>query len=199
MLSARPIRTLAIATVAALTLAACGGSDDSTTTTAETTTTAAETTTTAAADTTTTTAAETTTTVPAGDNIIDVLNEAGEFTTLLQLVDQAGLADDLRTRRITLLAPTDEAFSNADPALIDGALSDVDALRELLLNHVIPTPQTTENIAIFNNVVTAGGGDYTVATVDGQLMIGDAMVILPNLEASNGYVQGINAVLLKAS
>jgi uncharacterized surface protein with fasciclin (FAS1) repeats len=192
----RPTRTLAIATLAALTLAACGGSNDAD----DTTTTAAETTTTAAETTTTTTAAETTTTsVPAGDNIIDVLNEAGQFTTLLQLIDQAGIADDLRTRQITLLAPTDDAFLNADPALIEGALNDVDALRELLLNHVIATPQTAENIAIFNNVVTAGGGDFTVATVDGQLMIGDAMVVLPNLEASNGYVQGINAVLLKAS
>ena len=196
--TARRLIAPLVALPLALGLAACGGDDAETTTTvAETSTTATETSTTVAE--TSTTATETTTTVAAGDTILDVLAESGQFTTLLDLIERAGLTEELTVRSITLLAPTDEAFAAVDPDLLGPALDDAAALREVLLNHVIPTPQTTDQIAIFTNVITAGGGDYTVSVVDGALYIGDAVVVVPDLAASNGYVQGINAVLLKAT
>lgn len=198
--NSRRLITALVATAMAVGLAACGGDGDEADDVDVTTTESVETTTTVAEETTTTTSvAETTTTVPATDTIIDVLAESGQFTTLLDLIDRAGLADELTIRNVTLLAPTDEAFAAVDPELLGPALDDVDALREILLNHVIPTPQTVAQISIFNNVLTAGGGDYTVAVVDGSLFIGDALVVDPDIEASNGIIQGINAVLLKAT
>lgn len=200
------LRLSALALAATLTVAACSSDDDadSTTTaaaaaaTAEAATTTEAAATTAPAETTTTAAAETTTTVAAGETIIDVLTAAGNYTVLLGALEATGLIEELTARERTLLAPTDEAFESADPALIGPALEDPDALRAVLLDHVLPIPQTAAQIAIFNNVLTLGGASFTVATNNGDLFIGDALVVEPDLEASNGYVQGINRVLLRA-
>lgn len=212
----RTARTLTAALAAsALVLAACGGDDDAADTTvstvapetteAETTTTEAETTTTAAPETTdapaTTEAPETTTTeapAPDGPTIVDVATEAGDFTLLLTAVEAAGLTETLSTRDVTVLAPTDEAIQALGDEALAALLPDTEALTALLMNHVLPLPQTAEQIGLFNNVLAMGGASWPI-TIDGDmLMIGDATVIAADVEASNGYIQVIDTVLLPA-
>lgn len=211
----------------ALFAAACGGDDDATTTDTTTDTTTAVVSTDPADTTTTTTDAPPETTAPATTSpatttpetttpettapattvapdpvfgsLLDVAAEAGNFTVLLAAVDVAGLTDDLTTRQFTVLAPTDDAFEALGRDVVDAALADPVLAEQLVLDHLLPLPQTVSDLALFRNVIAVGGASWTV-TVDGDdLLIGEARVIAPDVEADNGYIQAIDAVLLASS
>lgn len=208
----------------ALVAAACGGDDDAAITTDPTTTVAATVETTDPADTTSTTdappettapettspdttAPETTspgTTAPATTvapdpvfgSLLDVAAEAGDFTVLLAAVDAAGLTDDLTTRAFTVLAPTDDAFEALGQDVLDAALADPALAEQLVLDHLLPLPQTVSDLALFRNVIAVGGASWTVAVDGDDLLIGGARVIAPDVEADNGYLHVIDAVLI---
>jgi uncharacterized surface protein with fasciclin (FAS1) repeats len=219
----RPFHTVAaVAGALALTLAACGDDDDDSDTTEATSaveaaesadtepvetdapTTEAPTTEppTTEAPTTeapTTTAAPTTTEAePELGSIVDVLTEDGRFTTLLAAVDAAGLTEELSSRAITLLAPTDDAFAVLGQPAIDALLADPVALTDLLQGHVLPAPQDSEAIVVFNNVLATNGASWDVVVEGDTVRIGPATVIAPDLEADNGWAHGIDAVLVPA-
>ncbi len=204
-----------VAAVCALSLvAACGGDDDAadvTTTTVavdDTTTTTPATTEPATTEPATTepattepetTEPETTEPAPEVDSvtILDVAAEAGEFTILLAAVEAAGLTEELSTRDRTVLAPTDAAFEALGQETIDALLADPDALRAVLLNHVLPFPQTAADIALFNNVLAASGESWDVQAGD-PFLIGPATVVTADIEADNGIIHVIDTVLVAA-
>ncbi|HEY9644176.1 MAG TPA: fasciclin domain-containing protein, partial [Coleofasciculaceae cyanobacterium] len=74
----------------------------------------------------------------AQQDIIDTATADGSFKTLLQLLDQLGMAEDLRGYgRFTVFAPTDAAFA-AVPADIMAKLSaDRDLMSKVLAYHVV--------------------------------------------------------------
>ncbi len=201
---------------AALLVTACGGDDaDSTETTAAPTTTAAttdaapETTeaapeTTAAMTETTPAMTETTeaapeTTAAALGSIVDVATAAGNFTTLLAAVEAAGLTETLATTKFTVLAPTDEAFAKVDPAALEALLADPAALTAVLQNHLLPLPQDSSTIVIFDSVVTAAGTSLPVVSDGSTVTIGGATVIQADIEADNGIIHAIDTVILPAA
>ena len=51
-------------------------------------------------------------------NIVQTAQQAGQFKTLLALATKAGLADDLATGELTVLAPTDAAFKKVPKATL---------------------------------------------------------------------------------
>jgi transforming growth factor-beta-induced protein len=128
--------------------------------------------------------------------IIDVATEAGEFTTLLAAVEAAGLTETLATREYTVLAPTDAAFEALGQDVIDAVLADSEALTALLLNHVLPLPQTVDQIGIFQNVLAVGGASWDIDDSGEQLRIGPAMVVAADVPADNGYIQVLDTVLI---
>ena len=220
----RPFHTVAVVAGAlALTLAACGGDDDDAGDTTEATeaTEATESADTAPAETDaptteapttepptteaptteapTTTAAPTTTEAePELGSIIDVMTADGGFGTLLAAIDAAGLTEEVSSRAITLLAPTDEAFAVLGQPAIDALLADTAALTDLLQGHVLPAPQNAETITVFNNVLAINGASWDVVVEGDTVRIGPATVIAPDLEADNGWVHGLDAVLVPA-
>jgi uncharacterized surface protein with fasciclin (FAS1) repeats len=222
----RPFHTIAAVTGAlAFTLAACGDDDDDADTTAvteateateatepadteppateapttEAPTTEAPTTEAPTTEAPTTTAAPTTTEAePELGSIIDVLTEDGRFTTLLTALDAAGFTEELSTRAVTLLAPTDEAFTALGQPAIDALLADPAALANVLQGHVLPVPQDAEAISVFGNVLAINSSSWDVVVDGDTVTIGGATVIAPDLEADNGWVHGIDAVLVPA-
>lgn len=184
---------LAVSAALALTLAACGGDGDGSTATEAPATTAP-----AATAAPATTEAETTTTVaaPSLGSVLEVAAEAGQFTTFLAAVDAAGLTEQLSAGQITVLAPTDAAFDALGPEAVDALLADPAQLASVLEGHVLPSPQDAEMIAIFNNVLAVNGLSWDVTSDAAGLRIGPATVVVADLEADNGYVHGIDAVLL---
>ncbi len=140
---------------------------------------------------------ETNTPDPAGD-VIDVAAATGQFTYFLDAVEQTGYAETLRgAGPFTIFAPTDEAFrsmSERERARLF-APENRDELLALLAYHVVYERVTSESAAGGLSREEASNG-YTL-TIDGRdgLRVNDQLVVMPDVAARNGVIQGINSVL----
>ncbi|MDP5053250.1 MAG: fasciclin domain-containing protein [Congregibacter sp.] len=133
--------------------------------------------------------------------IVDVAVANGSFTTLVTALQATGLdatlADDTAT--FTVFAPTDDAFALLGEDTINDLLADTDALSNILLYHVIADQAVTAETALTlggSDVEMANGDSVTVTVTDGNLFINDSQVIITDVEASNGIVHAIDAVLM---
>jgi transforming growth factor-beta-induced protein len=129
--------------------------------------------------------------------IVDVAAEAGTFETLLAAAAAAGLVETLDGEGpYTLFAPTDEAFAALPEGTVEALMADPDALREILLYHVVSGEVTAEQVTALDEAETAQGESVTIMAHDGMVMVKDATVIATDIEASNGIIHVIDAVLL---
>jgi len=71
--------------------------------------------------------------------IIDTATDAGRFTTLLNALKAAALTETLRgAGPYTVFAPTDEAFKQLAPGVLNALLKDTKKLKAILTYHVVP-------------------------------------------------------------
>ncbi|MGD2060992.1 MAG: fasciclin domain-containing protein [Acidimicrobiia bacterium] len=206
------IRILSVLAVFALVLAACSGDSGEETTTTED---AGATTTSEAMEETTTTEAmeETSTTEEMMDSntIVDLAASNDDFSTLVAAVEAAGLTDALADpdATLTVFAPTNEAFAAALEALgltAEELLADTETLTAILTYHVLGEVVTSADIAAAGTEeipVETLSGEELVVTVgdDGTVGFADqtATVTMADIEASNGVIHAIDAVLLPPS
>jgi uncharacterized surface protein with fasciclin (FAS1) repeats len=182
---------IASAAASVLFLAACGGDDEATS--SSTSSPAAEATPPAAESPAT---AETITEIVAGNP---------EFSTLLAAVEAAGLAETLSgDGPFTVFAPTDAAFAELPEGTLDTLLlpENQDQLAAILTYHVVPAEVMAADVQA-GEVPTVNSAPFTV-TLDGQAVAitdgqgNQANVIETDVDASNGVVHVIDAVLLPA-
>ncbi len=123
---------------------------------------------------------------------------ADGFSTLVTAVTEADLAETLSGEGpFTVFAPTDDAFAAFDPATLDAALASPDGLlTEVLLNHVVEGAVLSSDLEDGMEIETLGGGTLTVSINGNTVMIGDATVVMADVEASNGVIHAIDTVLL---
>ena len=144
-------------------------------------------------------AAQATQTPASSENVIEVLKMHGRFTTLLQALDQAQLTQTLATGpRITIFAPTDEAFAALPEAertrLLDPA--NAQELRNLMLYHILVARLTTEQIeGASGPIATAGGVEVNIDGTGEAITIASATVTDPEIKAANGGIYVIDKVL----
>jgi uncharacterized surface protein with fasciclin (FAS1) repeats len=141
--------------------------------------------------------AQTQTPNPEGD-VLDVAAATGQFTRFLAAVEAAGYEETLRGEGpFTIFAPTDDAFAQMDRAELERLMHPVnrDELVALLAYHVVPERVTSESIGARTARPESANG-YRV-TLDGRdgLRINDELVVMPDINASNGVIQGVNHVL----
>ncbi|MEZ9013521.1 fasciclin domain-containing protein [Vibrio splendidus] len=132
-------------------------------------------------------------------DIVDVAAENGSFNTLMATVKAADLVDTLKGEGpFTVLAPTDEAFAALPEGTVDMLLKpeNKDKLVAVLTYHVIPGKIMAAEVMKLNSAVTVQGSAVMIAIDDGNVMIDNAKVIMPDVEASNGVIHVIDAVLL---
>jgi len=134
--------------------------------------------------------------------IVDVAVAAGDFETLVAAVQAAGLVETLSgDTEYTVFAPTDEAFAEALSALdltADELLADTDTLTSILTYHVVPGEVMAADVVGLDgqSVETVNGATVDVS-VDGEtVMVNDANVVATDVDASNGVIHVIDAVLL---
>ena len=197
-------KIVAVAAVAAFTLAACGDDEDSApVTTQAPAATEAPATTEAPMDTMAPeeTMPESTDAEELG-TIVDVAVGAGDFTTLVAAVQAAGLVETLSgPGPFTVFAPTDEAFAAALEALgltAEELLADTDTLTKILTYHVIAGEVPSSTVVTLNGqeVETVNGAKVKI-TVDGDTVkVNDATVTTVDIPASNGVIHVIDSVLL---
>lgn len=135
----------------------------------------------------------------AASNVIDTLKERGQFVTLLAALDQAQLTDTLASRpRITLFAPTDEAFAAVPAAELARLMepANIQELRDVLLYHILVANLTEEQIrGARGPIATAGGIEITIDGTTDPIAVDTASVVQPGIPAANGGVYVINKVL----
>ncbi|NQZ00571.1 MAG: fasciclin domain-containing protein [Bdellovibrionales bacterium] len=131
-------------------------------------------------------------------DIVDTAVSAGIFNTLVTAVQAADLVDTLKSPGpFTVYAPTDEAFAALPEGALDALLADKDALTSVLLYHVTPGVNRTGDLEKLTKINTVLGEDvmFTI-NKDGDLVLNNSKIIVRDIEATNGVIQVIDAVLL---
>jgi uncharacterized surface protein with fasciclin (FAS1) repeats len=138
----------------------------------------------------------------AQQDTVDTAVAAGEFTTLVSAVKQAGLEETLRGEGpFTVFAPTDEAFSAVPKETLDALLADPDgALADVLTYHVVSGKVMSTDLSDGMQAETVNGQplDITIED-DGSVMVNDARVVTADIETSNGVIHVIDQVLVPAA
>ena len=131
--------------------------------------------------------------------IVDVASGTESHDTLVAALNHVNLVDTLNSEGpFTVFAPTDQAFADAGVNLED---YDTDAenetLKDILLYHVISGAAVDAANVTDGMTAEAANGDLLTFSVDNDtVMIGDATVTAPDVEASNGIIHVIDKVLL---
>ena len=138
------------------------------------------------------------TAAPAMGDIVDVATEAGSFKTLLTAATAAGLVDTLKgAGPFTVFAPTDEAFAALPAGTLDGLLKDPEALKQILLYHVVSGKVTADQVVGLTSADSVAGPAIKIAVKDGKVMLNDsATVVTPDVMAKNGVIHVIDQVIL---
>ena len=146
----------------------------------------------------------------ADKTIVEDLVAAGSFTTLVELVTAAGLAETLSgAGPFTVFAPTDAAFEavaadlgvNLDD-LLNTLIADPALLKDVLLYHVVSGNVPAADVVGLNgkDVETLSGESWTVVVDGDTVTIKDgygriANVVDVDVAASNGVIHVVDKVL----
>jgi uncharacterized surface protein with fasciclin (FAS1) repeats len=131
--------------------------------------------------------------------IVEIAVEDGRFTTLVTALQEAELVEALQSEGpFTVFAPTDDAFAALPEGALDELIADKEALTNLLLYHVLEGKvMSTQAIELAGQEVEMLSGENILISLDGEILkVNDSAVIIPDIEASNGVIHVIDAVLL---
>lgn len=129
--------------------------------------------------------------------VVDIVVNSPDHNTLETAVIAAELADDLSADGpFTLFAPTDAAFAAIDPAVLDVLLSDPTGdLATILLFHGVIGVADSSNIQDGLSIGSIMGQNLTFTTAGG-LKVNNAGITVTDIQAENGVVHVIDAVML---
>ncbi|MFV8827304.1 fasciclin domain-containing protein [Alkalihalobacterium sp. APHAB7] len=132
-----------------------------------------------------------------GDDIVDTAIAADDFNTLVAAVQAADLVDALKgDGPFTVFAPTDEAFA----ALLDelGVTAEEllarEDLADILLYHVVEGKVMSTDLVDGMEATTLNGEKVTITL--NPVQVNGVNVVTPDVEASNGVIHVIDAVLI---
>ncbi len=136
---------------------------------------------------------------PEPTTVVDIIVESEDHTLLEAAVIEAGLVDALSAEGpFTVFAPTDAAVVALTEALEITAdeLLALPNLADILLYHAVGAEAFAADLSDGQLIETLQGGNVTVSITADGVFINDAQVIVADLEADNGVVHVIDAVLL---
>lgn len=143
---------------------------------------------------------------PAAQSIVDIAIADGRFTTLVTAIQAAGLAETLSGEGpFTVFAPTDDAFAALPAGTLDNLLlpENKQQLADILLYHVVPGKVMAADVAGLDGKMadTALAGKQIGIKVDmnNVYLNENVKVIITDIEASNGVIHVVDAVLLPPS
>jgi uncharacterized surface protein with fasciclin (FAS1) repeats len=132
-------------------------------------------------------------------DIVDTAVANGSFTTLAAALQATGLVDALKADGpFTVFAPTDEAFAKLPAGTVEGLLKpeNLEQLKAILLYHVVEGKVMAADVAGITSATALSGKDLAVKVDMGNVYINESKVVLADVEASNGVIHVIDAVLL---
>merc|ERR1711881_743774 len=132
--------------------------------------------------------------------IADLVSTNPKFSTLKTAVKAAGLEDTLAgAGPYTVFAPTNTAFDKVPVDKLNSLLADKEALKKLLLRHVVPgSTMQGKNIPPGSTPLKTASGEDITATRDKFIQLnssaGSAYVVLFDVLGSNGVVHAVDTV-----
>ena len=133
-------------------------------------------------------------------DIVDTAVADGRFTTLAAALGAANLVDTLKGEGpFTVFAPTDDAFAKLPEGTVESLLlpENLEQLQSILLYHVVSGKVMASDVVTLTSADTVGGQAITIKVEDGKVFLNDTIeVIITDVEASNGVIHVIDAVLL---
>jgi uncharacterized surface protein with fasciclin (FAS1) repeats len=140
---------------------------------------------------------------PQPTDIVDTAAAAGNFQTLLAAMQAAGMIDTLKGNGpFTVFAPTDEAFKDLPPEIVNGLLTreeNREKLTQLLKNHVVAGEVHAADVAQLTSATTVQGGTLPISASGEGVTVGEAHVVKTDIECSNGVIHVIDKVLIPKS
>jgi uncharacterized surface protein with fasciclin (FAS1) repeats len=131
-------------------------------------------------------------------DIVDTAVGAGNFTTLAAALGAAGLVDTLKGEGpFTVFAPTDAAFAALPAGTVEDLLKpeNKDKLVAILTYHVVAGKVMSTDLTEGMTAATVNGADVTI-TLDGGAKVNGATISTADIEATNGVIHVIDAVIL---
>ncbi|MCS7061685.1 MAG: fasciclin domain-containing protein [Anaerolineae bacterium] len=132
-------------------------------------------------------------------NIVQIASETPGFSTLVAAIQAAGLVDALSAPgRLTVFAPTDNAFAKLPPGTIENLLKpeNKQALTDILTYHVVRGKLESKTVVNLKTARTLNGASISIKVEDGKVFINNAQVTVVDVMASNGVIHVIDTVLI---
>lgn len=139
--------------------------------------------------------------MPSTIDLVATAMQAGKFKTLCAALEAAGLASTLQGEGpFTVFAPTDEAFAKLPAGTVENLLKPENKakLTAVLTYHVVPGRLFSDKVVASKTLKTVQGQEITVSVKDGKAMADKATIVKTDIDATNGVVHVIDAVLMPA-
>jgi uncharacterized surface protein with fasciclin (FAS1) repeats len=134
--------------------------------------------------------------------IAEIAAGDARFSTLVTALDSAGLVQTLQgDGPFTVFAPTNAAFN----ALPEGTVQDLlqpenrERLTSILTYHVVEGANMAADVQGMSSAPTVEGNSVSISTSGDSVQVGGATVVQADIEASNGVIHVIDAVLMPPS
>ena len=129
-------------------------------------------------------------------SVADTLAAKSQLSTLNSLVAKAGLTDTLKASGpFNVFAPTNEAFAKVPAKTMETLASDPAQLKAVLGYHVLPVKVMAAEVKNGNSK-TLNGANVALSKAGNFVTVEDAMVVTPDILATNGVVHVVDSVLL---
>ena len=132
-------------------------------------------------------------------DIVDTAVAAGSFKTLAKALQAAGLIETLKgAGPFTVFAPTDDAFAKLPEGTLETLLKpeNKQKLQRILTYHVVPGKVKASDVVKLRSAKAVSGDTIAIAARNGGVTVDNARVVQTDIEASNGVIHVIDAVIL---
>jgi len=131
--------------------------------------------------------------------VYDIISSEEELSMFKAAVDLAGFDAIYRdSDLITVFAPNDDAFTSLGEGILDELLADPNGILTSLINYHSHDGLLLTSLMSNGLNVPMNNGESVLVTFDGSdIFINNAKLVIRDLEADNGVVQVIDAVLMR--
>jgi len=132
-------------------------------------------------------------------DIVKVAVGSPDHTTLVSALKQADLVDVLANPGpFTVFAPTNEAFNKLPKGTLDDLMKPERKtdLQNILQYHVTTSSLKADYFKDGQTLGMVNGDNITVSVKDGKIVLNNSATIVASVQASNGMVHIVDAVLL---
>ena len=131
--------------------------------------------------------------------IVEIAVGNPDFSTLVAALKAADLVEALSgDGPFTVFAPTNEAFAQLPAGTLDMLLlpENKAKLAGILTYHVVPGKVMAADVVTLTEATSLQGDTIAISVEDGTVMVDDATVVATDIDASNGVIHVIDAVIM---